>query len=403
MQDGRFNVILDSFWGSSGKGKVSAWLADQFGSTKVSSSNFPNAGHSAVMPDGTKFVAKAIPTAAILKKWRGLAMECFLSPGSGFDPAQLVKEWGEAGRPEISIHARASLVTHEHAMREREGKDSTKHIASTMQGSGVAIADKVMRRPDVLLAGTHPLKEWIDAARLTSLAASQVLAERNDFEEFLQKVRVVDPMDFRNVVNGTIEGGATWLHEGSQGYALSIDHGSHYPHCTSRNCTVQAALDHMGVPPQALGDVYLNLRTYPIRVGNVVEDGSQTGFSGDFYPDCRELTWEEVARSAGMPPEEAEALAERERTTVTKRVRRVCTFSFIGLEDAVRTNGATKLVLNFIQYLNWADAGLRGGNEAFRKLSKESRDFIAKVEEAAGIPVVLVGTGAGHEDMICVA
>lgn len=401
MQEGRFNVILDGFWGSSGKGKVSTWLADQYGSTKVSSSNFPNAGHSAVMPDGTKFVAKAIPTAAILKKWRGLAMDCFLSPGSGFDPAQLVKEWGEAGRPEITIHARASLVTHEHAMREREGKDSTKHIASTMQGSGVAIADKVMRRPDVLLAGTHPLKEWIDFARLTSLAASQVLAERSDFEEFLQKVRVADPMDFRNIACGAIEGGAAWLHEGSQGYALSIDHGSHYPACTSRNCTVQAALDHMGVPPQALGDVYLNLRTYPIRVGNVVEDGKTVGFSGDFYPDCREVTWEEVARSSGMPPEEAAALAERERTTVTKRVRRVCTFSFVGLKDAVRTNGVTKLVLNFVQYLNWQDAGIRGDRAAFQKLSKESRDLINRIEEAVNVPVVLVGTGAGHNDMIC--
>lgn len=403
MQDGRFNVILDSFWGSSGKGKVSAWLADQFGSTKVSSSNFPNAGHSAVMPDGTKFVAKAIPTAAILKKWRGLAMDCYLSPGSGYDPAQLVKEWGEAGRPEISIHARASVVTHEHALREQEGRDSTKHIASTMQGSGAAIADKVMRRPDVLLAGTRSLEEWVSFVRMSNPAAHKVLEDRSDVEEFLQKVRVVDPPDFRGVVYGALKGGASWLHEGSQGYALSIDHGSHYPACTSRNCTVQAALDHMGVPPQALGDVYLNLRTYPIRVGNVVEDGQTVGFSGDFYPDCREVTWEEVARTAGMPAEEAVALAERERTTVTKRVRRVCTFSFIGLKDAVRTNGATKLVLNFVQYLNWADAGLRGGNEAFRKLSRESRDFIARVEEAAGIPVVLVGTGAGHEDMICVA
>ena len=36
--------------------------------THVSSSNFPNAGHSVVFEDGWKFVAKAIPTAAALKK-----------------------------------------------------------------------------------------------------------------------------------------------------------------------------------------------------------------------------------------------------------------------------------------------------------------------------------------------
>jgi adenylosuccinate synthase len=101
-----------------------------------------------------------------------------------------------------------------------------------------------------------------------------------------------------------------------------------------------------------------------------------------------------------MPESEARALAERERTTVTKRIRRVSTFSFFGLSDAVRTNGATKLVMNFIQYVNFKDAGLKGGKEAFNKLSKESREFIAKVEDEAQRPVVLIGTGALHDEMI---
>lgn len=393
MQEGRFNCVLDAFWGSSGKGKVATWLADRHGVTKVSSSNFPNAGHSAILPDGTKFVAKAIPTASILKRYRGIAMDCFISPGSGFHPEQLFKEWEQAGRPEMFIHDRASLVLEEHALRERSGSESTKHIASTMQGSGVAIAEKVLRKQDVLLA-----KTWPHVRDAENYFRNRPEA---DLAEFLQKVHIVDPMDFRNIVYSTIEGGTTWLHEGSQGYALSIDHGSHYPACTSRNCTVQAALDHMAIPPQALGDVYLNLRTYPIRVGNVVEDGQQVGFSGDFYEDCEELTWEQVAQRSGMPAEEAAQLAERERTTVTKRVRRVCTFSFVALRDAVRTNGATKLVLNFVQYLNWQDAGLRGEREAFQKLSKESRAFIERVEDVAQVPVVLIGTGAGHDDMIC--
>lgn len=391
MQEGRFNCVLDAFWGSSGKGKVATWLADRYGAIKVSSSNFPNAGHSAVMPDGTKFVAKAIPTAAILKKFRGIAMECFISPGSGFHPEQFFREWDFAGRPEMFVHGRASLVLESHALREREGAESTKHIASTMQGSGVAIADKALRKPDVQLACN-----WDYGAD-----AEKFFRKEQDLAEFLQKVHVVDPMEFRNLAYSTLESGGTWLHEGSQGYALSVDHGSHYPNCTSRNCTVQAALDHMAVPPQALGDVYLNLRTYPIRVGNVVENGEQVGFSGGFYEDCEELTWEQVAQRSGMPPEEAALLAERERTTVTKRVRRVCTFSFVGLRDAVRSNGATKLVLNFVQYLNWQDAGIRGEREAFQKLSKESRAFIDRVEEVAQAPVVLIGTGAGHDEMIC--
>lgn len=399
MQEGKFNVLLDGFWGSSGKGKTATWLADHYSTVHVSSSNFPNAGHTAAFGDGTKFVAKAMPTASILRRKNGMGMRCYLSPGSGFSIKQLLKEWEECGRPETDIHSRASVVTERHAERERSGQDSTKHLASTMQGSGAALSDKIMRRPDVLLAGSKPLSEWIRFLRLTD---PDVNGMPEDLEEAIEEgMRVVDGMEFRNLTWSVLERGHTWLHEGSQGYALSVDHGSHYPSCTSRNCTVQAAIDHMAIPPASVGDVYLNLRTFPIRVGNVVEDGAQVGYSGDFYPDCREITWEEVAARSGMPQEEAAALKERERTTVTKRVRRVCTFSFMGLKDAVRANGATKLVLNFVQYLNWKDAGLRGGREAFQRLSRESREFVDAVEEASGVGVVLIGTGAAHEEMIC--
>lgn len=399
MIKGKFNVVLDAFWGSSGKGKTSAWLADHYGSSRVSSSNYPNAGHTAAFQDGTKFVAKAIPTAAILRKVKGIGIQSFISPGSGYDWVQLVKEWDQAGRPEMFIHSRASVVTEDHKRREREGAESTKHIASTMQGSGTAIADKVLRKEDVQLAGTAPLEDEARALRIASPAAADILAG-DGLTQFLERVHVTDAWDFRVMTHSALEAGHAWLHEGSQGYALSIDHGSHYPNCTSRNCSVQAAMDHMAVPPSLVGDVYLNLRSFPIRVGNVVEDGVQKGYSGGFYPDCQELTWEQVAAQSGMPASEAAVLAERERTTVTKRIRRVCTFSFEALKDAVRVNGATKLVLNFAQYFDWADNGLRGGNEAFLKLSRKTREFIDRAEAVAGIPVVLIGTGALHDEMI---
>jgi adenylosuccinate synthase len=386
MQTGKFNILLDCFWGSSGKGKTSAWLADKFNVEHISSSNYPNAGHTAAFSDGTKFIAKAIPTAAILKKVNGSGTKCYISPGSGFTWGQLLKEWLECGKPEVFIHGRASIVTEEQKRRESEGQDSTKHIGSTMQGSGTAIADKIMRRPDVLLAGN------------TTLVPFAPGSPEND--EFYEKVRILDAQEFRNLTHSVIRNGATWLHEGSQGYALSIDHGSHYPFCTSRNCSVQAAMDHMAVPPSMVGDVYLNLRSFPIRVGHVVENGIQVGNSGGFYSDCKEMTWEEVARHSGMPPEEAVKLAERERTTVTKRIRRVTNFSFEGLRDAVTVNGATKLVLNFVQYLDWNDNGLKGGKEAFGKLSTKSRDLITQIEDVAQVPVVLVGTGALHDEMI---
>jgi adenylosuccinate synthase len=390
MQKGKFNLIIDQAWGSSGKGKVAAWLSDNFGCKYISSANLPNAGHTAVFDD-FKFVAKAIPTAAALRRANGIGMQCFISPGSGFQWKQFIKEWLESGRPEMFVHDRALIVTDEHKRRESDGQDSTKHIASTMQGSGAALADKVLRKKDCLLVGSATIAE----------VAQIFTKELGEYaSEFSTKINILNGMEFRNMTHNIIENGHQWLHEGSQGYALSIDHGSHFPNCTSRNCSTQAAMDYMAIPPTMVGDVYLNLRSYPIRVGHVIENGIQTGSSGGWYSDCEELTWEEVAKRSGMPPEEANQLAERERTTVTKRIRRVSTFSFIGLKDAVRSNGVTKLALNFIQYLNWKDAGLQGGKEAFERLSNESREFIDKVEKIANLPVVLIGTGANHRQMI---
>lgn len=392
---------------------MSTYLADHFDVVNVSSSNQPNAGHTAVFNDGTKFIAKAIPTSAILKRTRNKNIVCWLSPASGFRWDQLIKEWDYSGRPIIGIHARASIVTDEHKQREQSGSDSTKHLASTMQGTSAAIVDKVLRRENCVLAGRTAfnttgasefgqgftnISDWV--AYWTAVYPDMADKPKEFWQEFINKVQIIPSMSFREQVYDRIVNGATWLHEGTQGYALALDHGSHFPYCTSRNTGTQAFMDHMAIPPALVGDIYLNLRTYPIRVGNVIENGEQKGYSGDGYPDCVELTWEQVAKNAGMPLEEAEALKKREYTTVTGRLRRVFSFSWDGLRDAVRTNGANKLCVNFIQYINWKDRGLKGGREALEKLSQESRDFISKVEAVAGQPVVLIGTGAMHDEVI---
>jgi len=385
MQQGKINFIIDQAHGSSGKGKLSPWLVDHFNFKNVSSSNFPNAGHCLRYTDEYKFMAKVIPTSAALKKFQNRDIVCWLSPGSGFDPERLILEWNESGRPQIFIHERASIVTKEHKLREQSGIDSTKHIASTMQGSATALTDKILRKANCVLAKNVDWNKYVN---------------QNDLSEFMKTVKIMTGQEFRNRTHDELNKMNGFCHEVSQGYALSIDHGSHYPMCTSRNCTLQAGMDQMAIPPKMVGDVYLNIRSIPIRVGNVIENGEQKGYSGDFYPDSIELTWEQVAKNAKMPDEEVEKLKKSELTSVTKRQRRCATFSWINLKDAVRVNGATRLCVNFIQYINWNDRGLKGGREAFEKLSRESRGFISKIEEEVNVPVVLVGTGALHDEVI---
>jgi len=65
--------------------------------------------------------------------------------------------------------------------------------------------------------------------------------------------------------------------------------------------------------------------------------------------------------------------------------------------------GATKLVLNFPQYIHWSAHKVRGGAEARAKLHPDVRAYVDKMEEVTGLPVVLIGTGAEHNDYIYLA
>lgn len=382
MQDGKFNVLVDSAWGSSGKGAASTRLADIHGIKHLSGCNYPNAGH-CVVHKGHRQVFKVLPSGAALasiypeKDRPTLWIGC----GSGFDVEQFQKElnftgyakpdyqWPDNIPNDVIIHERAVIVTDSHINAESPGgTQSTLHISSTMSGSGAAMSDKMMRKPDVRLASSYSIgvRNW----------------------EFYQRVW------------DTLNWGA-FLHEVSQGFALSLNSGTHYPFCTSRECTPQQAYADFGLLPHMIGDVYLNVRSLPIRVGNNFdEQGNRIGYSGDCMPDQKELSWEEVAKTAEFPPEAAALLAEQERTTVTKKIRRVFTPSWELLAFSAKYCGATKLVLNFPQYIHWSANGVRGGREVLASLHPDVRAYIDTMEEVTNLPVVLIGTGAEHEDYI---
>lgn len=372
MIKGKFNCIVDSAHGSSAKGAASTRLVDIYKVENVSSCNFPNAGHTATQ-DNKKFVSKALPTPAFLNMIGRAHPRLWLGPGSGFDLNQIAKELVQTGykSQELFMHERAVIVTDRHiAMESPGGLQSTEYISSTMSGSGAAYAEKAMRRPEVLTAKSN--------------------------DNFL----TLAPMEFMKAVRRQLELGNTFMHEVSQGFALSVNHGTHYPTCTFRDCTAQQAFSDFCITPNLVGDVYLNVRSFPIRVGSNFRDGKQVGYSGDFCSDQQETTWEQIAKDANFPPEEAAQLAERERTTVTKKIRRVATQSWSLLADSAQAIGATKLILNFPQYIHWSAYRTRGGLETFRKLHPNVRAYVEKMEETTNLPVVMIGTSAEHEDYI---
>jgi len=388
MQKNKFNTICDSAWGSSAKGAASTRLVEIHNVKNISSSNYPNAGHTAIYR-GHKFVSKSLPTAAILnitkrgKEDDGFVhhheqkykKQSWIGPNSGFSLEQFKKEMAETkyefGDESLKIHERAILVEQRHVDAESPtGSQSTEHISSTMSGSGAAATEKAMRKGSVLIGSLPEFQK-------NTLAPF----------EFIKQVRKELMRD-------------TFLHEVSQGYALSLNRGTHYPSCTSRDCTPQQAYADFGILPSMGGDVYLNVRSFPIRVGNNYRDGKQTGYSGDFLDDQVETSWEEIGKKAEMPQSEIDLLAEKERTTVTKKIRRVATFSWRLLKESAEFCGATKLILNFPQYLHWSCYQAKGGCYEMKQLHPLVRSFVDKMEDTTNLPVVMIGTGANHEDYI---
>lgn len=378
MQKGKFNIVVDGQHGSTGKGLINSYLAWKNEPEIISCTNMPNAGHTAILPSGKTFVAKALPSSAILNGYKSYYPEVVIGAGAAFTLDQLHKEIIECGRPHLTIHERAGVVTEEHRLAEsaNSGEASTKHIASTMQGCGAFLASKILRGKNVSLARNYnELNNYVD---LESLASSLGI---NFIDDYLPSI-LIDAM----------KSGKTILHEGSQGFSLDINHGSQYPQCTSRSCTVGQSMTDMGIPHQLVGDVYIVVRPYPIRVGNVVENGVTVGESGGCYSDNVETTWRAVSEACGAPPE----VTAGELTTVTKRLRRVFTWSDIQFARAVAVNGATKICLNFANYIDWSCYGVND----WYKLGPRVLKWIDALENKHGVRVELVGTGP-RVDHVC--
>lgn len=350
------NVVVDAFWGSSGKGKISAVLADRHDVRYVSAANYPNAGHT-VRIGGKKRIFKALPSAAALGN-----RVCLIAGDSGTRVEQLEKEIHENQNNSVIVHERAWNVTDEHATSE-SSSDGLRRISSTMQGSAAALCEKISRTKEHIFPKSHL---WA----------------------------VASPEDFRSTIYSVAQSGYV-LHEVSQGAALSVNHGTHYPNCTSRDCIAASAFEDLGQPPQLCGDVYLVVRTFPIRVGNLIENGTQVGYSGDFM-DGAETTWQEVATNAGMPADRMAELLETETTTVTKRQRRVSEISWSWLATSAQMNGATKIVVTFAEYLDWGARGCTNKSA----LPTRVRAFIECCQEVTNVPVSLVSTGPDHLDVV---
>jgi adenylosuccinate synthase len=345
--------------GSEGKGAIVGYLARRYNYAAAACTFMTNAGHT-WMDDDEKIVVQQLPVGIVSPDIEHIV----IGPGSAITLSQLEKEFRLYDEKydvtrRLRIHPRAVIIDEIHKQIEGE---VTKRVGSTMKGCGAALADKALRHPRVRLAQDIPY-----------------------LKEFLTDTSVL--------LNNLIQDGRGILVEGSQGFDLDINHGIQYPNCTSRQTTPQQVVADLGLD---MRDVVRNVavtRSYPIRVGNIVEAGIEVGNSGVF--GGKELTWEEVTERSGYPTPLSEV------TTVTQRVRRVFEIDFARLGYMDLLTKPTDYALTFADYIDYAMAGIRGSLDSGLRNFPKLTQFINQITQATSYgSVTMVKTGADDADMI---
>lgn len=302
-------LVVDGQFGSTGKGLLSSLIAD-YGIdtgllTHVTSNAGPNSGHTAYVPH--KVMTQQLPIATVMAVVRQCRVKTTLNAGAVIDPNILLYEHANhnVGILDLSIHPKAAVIGQ--VDRDAEAQGSVAAIASTGKGVGSAIARKVLRQNNV--------------------------AERD--ERLAHLVSPPDPWDWSV---------SKVMVEVSQGFSLGINQ-RFYPYSTSRECTVQQAIADANIPARRVQKVAACYRTFPIRVGN-----TEQGNSGIGYWDQKETSWEEL----GLEPE---------FTSVTKRKRRVFTWSWTQFIDSLQANEPDLVFINFAQYIKCPEERGRFLNE----------------------------------------
>jgi len=348
------DVLIGGQYGSEGKGHIADYLAPEY--DILVRAGGPNAGHT-VFEVPEPYTFHLLPSGSR----RNTRAKIVLGAGMVLELSQLLREinQNEVVPERMVIDPQAMII--EPSDLDFEASTLRDTIGSTAQGVGSATSRKVLRS-----AAQPPVRLARDIQELRPYIRSAV----DTLEEaFANKQRV--------------------LLEGTQGTGLSLHHGN-YHWVTSRDTTVSGALAEAGIGPGRVRKIVMVVRTYPIRVQSPPAETAGAMGSG---PVSREISWKEVAERSGIP--EAE-LREKEKTSTTKRDRRVAEFDWALLRRAATLNSPTDIALSFTDYLSINNRKAR----RYEQLTEETLRFIEEVERVATAPVSLIVTRFAFRSII---
>jgi adenylosuccinate synthase len=324
-------VIVGAFWGDEGKGKIISYLALKDKPDFCVRTGSVNAAHT-VWLEGKRYALHMVPAAFVYDKCRLL-----IGAGANVHVAKFLEEVEATNvKNRIGVDQQASIIEEKHSIQDKTSAH-LKGIGTTGWGVGPAIEERV-RRTAKLAKDIPELKPY-----LTDVASE---------------------------VNDGLDSGKSVILEGTQGFMLSLFHGT-YPYVTGRDTSASAICSEAGVGPTRVDEVLLVFKSFMTRVGA----GPMPG----------ELTKEEAIKRGWF-----------ETAAGTGRDRRSAPFNFEIAKRAVKINGATQAALTKLDSVFPQSRGARN----YEELPNEAKHFITEIEKQTGIPIVLIGTGPEALDII---
>ena len=418
-------MIVGAQWGDEGKGKVIDLLAER-ADVVIRFQGGNNAGHT-IVHEGETWKFHLIPSGILYP-----GCTCIIGNGVVVDPAVLCSEIdGLRARgvdvSSLKVSANAHVIMPYHLMLDTEGEQrlGKNLIGTTKRGIGPCYADKAarlgIRMQDLL--DERILKKKIVAAlepkRLSLRPFEKDIDLQTMTEQYLTFGHRLERhiADSQALVWKALDEGRHVLFEGAQGALLDIDHGT-YPFVTSSNPIAGGATTGAGVGPRDIDEVWGVTKAYATRVG-----------SGPFPSELHDETGEQIRQKGG------------EFGTTTGRPRRTGWLDVVALRYAARLNSLSALAVTKLDVLSGFDeikvctAYTSAKDEDFRteifpyhqsvlhrsvgeyttlpgwqedltgvrswgELPQSAQDYLAYVEEAVGVPVVMAGVGPSREQII---
>ena len=418
-------VIVGTQWGDEGKGKVVDLYAEN-ADLIVRFQGGNNAGHTLVVK-GQQTILHLIPS-GILHPGK----TCLIGNGVVVDPKVMLEEldklanrglFPESSRLYVSERAHVIMPYHRRLDAAREAHHIGKKIGTTGRGIGPAYEDKIsrvgIRVCDLLdeevfrekLASNLEEKNFY----LTKLFGEAPLDSAAIYDEYRAYAERLRPLsaDCSLILQREMAAGKKVLFEGAQGCHLDIDHGT-FPYVTSSNTVSGNASCGTGVGPTAIRSVIGICKAYTTRVGEgpfptelsdetgakLQQVGQEFGATTGRQRRCGWLDMVLVRHAVRVSGISGIALTKLDVLTGIERLK-ICT-GYRTEEGEYRD--AVPASLSILARIRPIYEELDGWREDIRSarrledLPRNTRRYIDRLEELAGVGMVLISVGPDREE-----